>query len=77
MRENITNPRDVPEYFSQVHEHFSEVRPDVDVRHPGVGHLPPDHHQQRHPQHRFRQHNSTMTFPMQILREQSWRASIM
>ena len=49
MRENITNPRDVPEDFSEVHEHFSELRPDVDVRHPGVGHLPPDHHQQRHP----------------------------
>ena len=49
MRENITNPRDVHEHFSEVHEHFSELRPDVDVRHPGVGHLPPDHHQQRHP----------------------------
>ena len=48
MRENITNPHDVPEHFSEVHEHFSEVRPDADVRHPRVGHLPPDHRQQHH-----------------------------
>ena len=25
MRENITNPHDVPEHFSQVHEQFSEL----------------------------------------------------
>ena len=42
MRENITNPPDVP-------KHFSEVRPDLDVRHPLDGHLPPVHHAQHHP----------------------------
>ena len=42
MRENIRNPPDVP-------KHFSEVRPDLDVRHPLDGHLPPVHHAQRHP----------------------------